>query len=65
MLTGSIQSAKNQCNRYLEQFAEYEWCWKADIAKKYAEFKAQEPSLDDFEEKLKHFVEIETKVEDV
>eukprot|EP00439_Symbiodinium_sp_Y106_P035759 s4648_g4.t1 len=63
LLTGSIQSAKNMCNNYLTTFSEYEWTWKEDIDKKYAEFKATDPSLDDFESKLKEFVAMENKVE--
>ena len=63
LLTGSIQSAKNMCNSYLTTFSEYEWTWKEDIDKKYAEFKATGPSLDDFESKLKEFVAMEHKVE--
>lgn len=63
LLTGSIQSAKNMCNSYLTTFSEYEWTWKEDIEKKYQEFKGTEPSLDDFESKLKEFVAMESKVE--
>jgi dynein heavy chain len=63
LLTGSIQSAKNQCNSYLEQFGEYEWTWKDDITKTYQSFKEEDPSLDEFEAKLKHFLQIEEKVE--
>ncbi|CAJ1345300.1 unnamed protein product [Effrenium voratum] len=63
LLTGSIQSAKNMCNSYLTTFSEYEWTWKEDIDKKYEEFKKTEPSLDDFESKLKEFVAMENKVE--
>jgi len=63
LLTGSIQSAKNQCTKYLEQFSEFDWCWKDDVGKKYKAFKESEPSLDDFEAKLKHFVTVENRVD--
>jgi dynein heavy chain len=63
LLTGSIQSAKNQCNKYLEQFAKYEWCWKQDILDEHARFEKKEPSLDEFEEKLKSFARIEEEVD--
>ncbi|OLQ04250.1 Dynein gamma chain, flagellar outer arm [Symbiodinium microadriaticum] len=67
-----------RCNNYLTTFSEYEWTWREDIDKspkwygtlmkgtlkgKYAEFKATDPSLDDFESKLKEFAAMENKVE--
>lgn len=63
LLTGSIQSAKNMCNNYLTTFKEYEWTWKENIEKKYQEFKSTDPSLDETESKLKEFVAMESKVE--
>ncbi|CAE8591739.1 unnamed protein product, partial [Polarella glacialis] len=65
LLTGSIQSAKNQCNKYLTTFSEYEWCWKDDVAKAYEVFQATEPSLDEFEHKLKYFVSVEGQIEKI
>jgi dynein heavy chain len=63
LLTGSIQSAKSQCNLYLSQFSSYEWCWNDDISKSYQQFKESEPTLDEFESKLKYFVQIEEEVD--
>jgi len=63
LLTGSIQSAKNMCAEYLKQFAPFEWCWKNDINKEYKAFKATNPTLDEFETKLKVFVEVEEQVD--
>ncbi|CAK0855452.1 unnamed protein product [Prorocentrum cordatum] len=63
LLTGSIQSAKSQCNLYLSQFSSYEWCWNDDINESYKKFKEPEPTLDEFESKLKYFVQIEEQVD--
>eukprot|EP00971_Amphidinium_carterae_P151233 2998407-Amphidinium_carterae.1 len=63
MLTGSIQCARNECDAYLQTFSEFEWLWLDDIDKKYKEFMAEDPSLDEFEAKLKFFATIDTKVE--
>jgi dynein heavy chain len=62
LLTGSIQSAKNQCNEYMEEFAEFEWAWSKKIADEYDKFKATQPTLDEFELKLKEFSAIEKSV---
>jgi len=63
LLTGSVQSTKNNCEQYLTKFKDYEWCWKDDIAKNYKKFIEGEPTLDDFEVKLKYFVGLEKEVE--
>jgi dynein heavy chain len=62
LLTGSIQSAKNQCMEYIQTFSELEWVWTKNIGKEYEAFKGTTPSLDDFEAKLNEFAGIENKV---
>jgi dynein heavy chain len=56
LLTGSIQSTKNQCDLYLSNFSEYEWLWHNDINADYKSFKDTEPSYDEFAGKLRTFV---------
>eukprot|EP00931_Biecheleriopsis_adriatica_P081368 TRINITY_DN5469_c0_g1_i1.p1 TRINITY_DN5469_c0_g1~~TRINITY_DN5469_c0_g1_i1.p1 ORF type:complete len:4656 (-),score=1282.68 TRINITY_DN5469_c0_g1_i1:88-14055(-) len=63
LLTGSVQSAKNQCNEYLTEFEEYEWAWKDDMDQRYKEFQESEPSLDEFEAKVLSFVAVQKRVE--
>jgi dynein heavy chain len=65
LLTGSIQSAKNQCDEYLSEFNTYEWLWMNDINKDYKDFKETEPSLDEFSVKLRQFTSIETTLDDM
>jgi dynein heavy chain len=74
LLTGSIQSAKNQCDEYVLSFSEYAWLWdKVEgqqgeanaIMKQYAQFKESEPSLDEFAAQLKYFGSIETKLDEM
>lgn len=62
LLTGSIQSTKNRCEKYIEKFKEYEWVWKNDMNKDYKAFKATDPSLDEFETKIVSFVKMENEV---
>ncbi|CAK0830652.1 unnamed protein product [Prorocentrum cordatum] len=63
LLTGSIQSAKSQCSQYLEKFSEYQWCWSSNIQDDYRKFKDSGPSLDEFEAKLRYFVQVEEQVD--
>jgi dynein heavy chain len=65
LLTGSIQSAKSQCEKYVEQFAQFEWCWASDVDKEYQAFKATYPGIDDFEEKINSFVKVEELVDEM
>ena len=63
LLTGSIQSAQNRCEEYLAQFMEYEWSWKDDVKEAYEAFQATDPSLDEYEVKLKDFERMEERVQ--
>jgi dynein heavy chain len=56
LLTGSIQSARKRCSEYLTQYDEGKWLWASDIDAEYKKFKKDEPSLDEFEAKLRSFV---------
>jgi dynein heavy chain len=65
LLTGSIQSAKNQCDEYLAEFATYEWLWKNDVNEDYKAFKETDPSLDEFGVKLRQFVTVEQTLDEL
>ena len=52
LLTGSVQSAKKECELHLKQFSKYESLWKLGIEEEYATFQATEPTFAEFETKL-------------
>ena len=53
MLTGSIQTTRDSCSEYSSSFGRFEWLWKDVIADCYTEFNAKQPTLDEFEAKLR------------
>jgi len=63
MLVGSVESLQSECSRYLEKFNEYGWLWLDSIEKNYNVFKAEEPTLDEFEHKLRSFVSLDSDVD--
>ncbi|CAG9316033.1 unnamed protein product [Blepharisma stoltei] len=65
LLTGSIHGTKNTVTQYLESFQRFSWLWTQDPEKKLSEFNKKDPTLDDFEEKLKYFTSVEHDIETV
>jgi len=63
LLTGSIHGTKNLVGDYLNTFMRYCWLWEEDIEKKLQQFSRKDPSLDDFEEKLKYFLSVRQEIE--
>ncbi|CAE7476975.1 ODA2, partial [Symbiodinium sp. CCMP2456] len=59
LLTGSIQSARDGKNKYLKQFERWSWLWNCDIDEEYKKFRASEPTLDEFEAKLRSFARLD------
>ena len=51
-LTGSIQTGRGECDRYLRTFDYRSWPWYRDIEEEHAHCAASEPALDEFELKL-------------
>ncbi|CAE8616980.1 unnamed protein product [Polarella glacialis] len=62
LLTGSIQSARNGRDKYLEQFEPWSWLWYNDIAEQYKIFRDSEPTLDEFEAKLRSFARLDEEM---
>jgi dynein heavy chain len=62
LLTGSIHGTKKTVSEYLDAFKRFSWLWEEDVEKKLTEFSKKEPSLDDFEEKLRYFTNIEDEI---
>ncbi|EER19993.1 conserved hypothetical protein, partial [Perkinsus marinus ATCC 50983] len=63
MLTGAVQNSEDECNVYLERFSCYGWLWEDSIEDKYKEFEATNPTLDDFECKLRSFAQLDEKLD--
>eukprot|EP00931_Biecheleriopsis_adriatica_P081370 TRINITY_DN5469_c0_g1_i3.p1 TRINITY_DN5469_c0_g1~~TRINITY_DN5469_c0_g1_i3.p1 ORF type:complete len:4660 (-),score=1275.41 TRINITY_DN5469_c0_g1_i3:88-14067(-) len=59
LLTGSIQSARNGRDEYLQQFDCWSWLWSSNIAEEYRKFRESEPTLDEFEAKLRSFARLD------
>ena len=62
LLTGSMQGLKNDVKRYLDQFYKYEWLWKDDMALAYKSFLSKKPTIDDYENCLKRFENVDAEV---
>ena len=65
LLTGCIQGVRNTVAEYLSSFGEYDWLWKADKDAEYQTFATTNPTLDDYETKLRDFSRIEYEVDRV
>lgn len=62
LLTGCIQGIRNTVQDYLNSFAKYNWLWQDDKDSIYDQFMKTQPSLDDFERKLRSFGEIDNEI---
>lgn len=49
-------------NKFLDSFEQYNWLWKSKIEESLKKFNATDPQLEHFEEKLRSFKDIETKI---
>lgn len=55
LLTGSIQGTRNSVSKFLESFSTYSWLWTKKPEDDLKRFRQDNPTLEDFEEKLKDF----------
>ena len=64
LLTGSIEGTKQQVNEYMESFRQYDWLWQNDRAfvEEYTAFTKTNPSIENFEAKLKYYMAVETEI---
>ncbi|TMW55127.1 hypothetical protein Poli38472_013889 [Pythium oligandrum] len=62
LLTGALHGTKNQVHEYLTTFKKYDWLWKEDMEFRYNQFMKRNPSIQDFEAELKHFMSIEAEI---
>lgn len=56
------QGIRNTVNEYLLSFGGYDWLWKDDKDEAYDDFMSKNPSLDDYEAKLKTFSATEDEI---
>ena len=65
LLTGCMQGVRNTVSEYLSSFSCYDWLWQSDKDAEYRQFVSTNPTLDDYEMKLRYFERIESEVERV
>lgn len=65
LLTGCIQGIRNTVQDYLNSFAQYDWVWHSDKDVVYSDFMKAQPSLDDYERKLKSFGAVDDDIADI
>ncbi|CDI82587.1 hypothetical protein EAH_00029220 [Eimeria acervulina] len=59
---GSIQNIRDEVAKYFVKFDVFKWLWMEPCKDNYVAFAKQNPSLEDFEKKLKSFQEVETRL---
>jgi len=59
LLTGSIQGTKNNVNKFLHEFENYNWLWTQKIDEALKLFNSKKPELEDFEARLQGYLENE------
>ena len=65
LLTGSIQGTKNKINEFLKSFEVYKWLWEMNINEVIKKFSSKNPQLQDYEDELKKFIALESKLEEI
>lgn len=62
LLTGSIERVRRQVLEYLDTFRKHDFLWRQDLQTTYASFMATNPTMDMFEQELKHLADVEAQV---
>lgn len=62
LLTGSIQGTKNNVFAFLDSFNVYNHLWNDNVQQALKKFRDKNPRLEDFEEKLKEFHDVERNI---
>ena len=65
LLTGSVEGSKRQVLEYLETYKRYEFLWTMDKSTGYQKFIAGNPTLEEFEEELSKYQEIEIEIQNI
>ena len=62
LLTGAIEGTKESVRDYMRSFSRYDWLWKNDMNAEYVAFMKTQPALEDFEKRLKYYMEVEDEI---
>lgn len=65
LLTGSIQGTRNKVTEFLSSFKKFAWLWTDNISDNIKAFSKKNPSLQDYEDALKKFSNIEEDIEKI
>lgn len=65
LLTGAMHGTTKQVANYLKIYGKYDWVWKEDKETEYKRFVAKRPSITDYEEELKKFLQVEDEIEHI
>ena len=65
LLTGSIQGTRNKVHEFLSSFKKFSWLWTENISTNIAAFSKKNPTLQDYEDALKRFSNIEDDIEKI
>ena len=63
--SAKFQGIRNTVNEYLISFGCYDWLWRDDKDEAYDRFMSKNPSLDDYEAKLKTFSVTEDEIGEI
>lgn len=62
LLTGSLLGAKLEVTNYLESFSKYSHLWEKNMQNEYNTFIETSPTLEDFDDRLTYYVDIENEL---
>lgn len=65
LLTGSIEGARANINRFLATFDEFSWLYNTAIEQDIQKFKKKDPGLIEYEAKLKYLVSVEDVIDKI
>eukprot|EP00392_Amoebophrya_sp_AT5.2_P000469 g470.t1 len=58
LLAGSIQTARKECDKFVDRFQRFAMLWSKNPEEEYDSFQKSEPTLVEFEQKLKEFIRL-------
>ena len=62
LLKGTVDGAKTTVRQYIDHFNEFSFLWLESLNDQYERFVAKEPSMEDFEHKLKEYAAVELRL---
>jgi len=65
LLTGGMHGLNKQVMDYLNSFKRYEYLWVQDKEEAYKRFLASQPTLEDFENELKKYMNVEQEINSI